>query len=80
MPMGLLHNGENLDESHAIFLVVRLWSCTPTGDPDPIFTSRFNDQDGRWEKASIVPLGVESFRRQISKSPIANRALSRSDF
>jgi len=77
--MGLPHNGENPDKSHAVFLSVRMWSCTPTRNPDPISASRFDNQDGRWGKASTAPLGVGNFRRQTSASPTTNRALSSSD-
>ena len=80
MLVGFSHDGENSDKSHAIFLGAQMWSCTPTGDLNPIFMSRFDNQDGRRGKASIARPEVGSFRRQTATSPATNRALSSSDF
>ena len=78
--MGLPHNGENPDESHVIFLGVRMWSCTLTRNLDPISASCLNNQDGRRENVSIAPPAVWSFRWQTSTSLTANWALSSLDF
>ena len=78
MPMGLPHKCENPNESHVVFLGVRMWSCTPIGDSGPISASCLDNRDGRQGKALIAPPGVESFRRVCK--PTANRALSNSDF
>jgi len=64
MLMSLPHNGENPDESHTIFLGVWMWSCTPTGDPDPIFGSCLDNQDGRRGDASIVPQELKALENK----------------
>ena len=53
MFIGLSHNGEKSNKSHTVFLGVRIWSYTPTGDPDPISTSYHDNQDGNEEKHQL---------------------------
>jgi len=76
IPISLPHNGENSDKGHAAFLGVWRWSCTSIGDSYHIPPSCLDNQDDRRREVSITPPRVRSFRRQISVSPIANRALS----
>ena len=78
--MGLPHNSENSDKGYAVFFGVRMWSCTFTRNSNPIPPRCLDNQDDGRREASIVPPIVGSFRRQISASPTANRAISSPNF